>query len=71
MASTWGYDQMIVKNFCVVKESRLYPIQKSIQMSNQEKQIQEYKFEIKQENCKCVRVAGTFNNWQPILEMKK
>lgn len=25
-ATTWGYDQMVPKNYCVVKESRQYPI---------------------------------------------
>ena len=27
VATTWGFDQMLLKNFCVVRESRLYPVQ--------------------------------------------
>ena len=29
IATTWGFDQLLPENLCIVKEARLYPIEDS------------------------------------------
>ena len=59
-ASTWGYDQMNPKNFDVVTENRLYPIQSrsEVSISMAKKANFECQISIRRSNCKRVRVAG-------------
>ena len=74
VATTWGFDQMLLKNFCVVRETRLYPIQQDKLVVGEQKAEaaeQEHKFEIKWRDCKRMRVAGQFNDWKPTLELKR
>jgi len=79
IASTWGYDQLLPQNLCVVRESRLYPIEKSTineWWPHGEKKIEApqkfpYTFKYYNAHCSRVAVAGEFNAWQPTYELKK
>ena len=80
IATTWGFDQLFARNFSVVTEDRLYPIE---ELSKWPRPLDPISLEPCEECEPCfefcyhapdaanVAIAASFNNWQPNLLLER
>lgn len=85
IASTWGFDQLFLRNYSVVTETRLYPIEQpadfpkyidSIKTSpftaGDDATVQSsFDFSFYAPKAHKVAVAGSFNGWKPSLVLDR
>ena len=82
IASTWGFDQLFLRNYSVVTETGLYPIEQAIQFPKQLEPLSPtpyvftasqptFEFTYNAPHAHKVAVAGSFNQWKPTVELSR
>ena len=80
IATTWGFDQLFARNFSVVTEDRLYPIEElnkwprpldSISLKPFEEFQLFFDFFYHAPDANSVAIAASFNDWQPNLFLER
>lgn len=82
IASTWGFDQLFLRNYSVVTETGLYPIENRIDFPKQLEPLHPtpysaipsqstFLFSYHAPHAHKVSVAGSFNSWKPTLELSR
>jgi len=82
IATTWGFDQMFLRNYSVVTEKRLYPIEDLIAATQQiepsirysdesSENLFTFEFTFHAPQASSVAVAGTFTDWKPSFRLER